>query len=218
MSTQEEAIIKDRILVDDRRLATTLKYFLQWAAEEDEEKRTALAERVSLHLDLVEYEAMKSEQVVQMNQREISQYQAQSRQIEADIEKAKREIETLKEQLQQARVLRRNKEEYDVLAAMIQEHPVRKVTERNIEGLNEQIRKLSDEKTELEQQLELRKKQFHALLLSIHELQTILAKESEEKKEEDISETPVANTPLPMEEMADVNMEDAADTDSGRRR
>lgn len=43
--------------------------------------RQALEDRIQLQLDVIEHEAVKSEQVVLMNEREVLQYQDQSRQI-----------------------------------------------------------------------------------------------------------------------------------------
>jgi hypothetical protein len=49
---------------------------------------------------------------------------------EQDIEKTKEEVETLKVQLEQAKILRKNKEQYDALAGLIMQHPARSETEK----------------------------------------------------------------------------------------
>ncbi len=49
-------------------------------------------------------------------------------QLEQQIEKTKTEIQNLKEELVRERLIRKNKEEYDLLAATIQQYPSRDQT------------------------------------------------------------------------------------------
>lgn len=49
---------------------------------------------------------------------------------EQDIERTKQDVESLKLQLEQAKILRKNKEQYDALAGLIMQHPARSETEK----------------------------------------------------------------------------------------
>merc|ERR1712080_357146 len=77
------------------------------------------------------------------------------------------------------KVVRRNKQEYDALAKIIEKHPERKLTDREIETLESEIHGLNTKKQTLMQKLEMRQKQFHVLIYSVQLLQQILEDDQE---------------------------------------
>merc|ERR1712059_51620 len=84
------------------------------------------------------------------------------------------EIASCKLELQRARVVRKNKQEYEALARVIEAQPTRGDSERDIEATRRELDKLDEERETLARKLELRQKQFHALIYSIQLLQQIL--------------------------------------------
>lgn len=72
---------------------------------------------------------------------------------------------------------------------VIQQHPPRAETDQKISELEAQLASLLESRQTLERKLELRRRQFHVLLTSIHHLQSLLSKEEEGERE---GEEPVA--------------------------
>ena len=67
---------------------------------------------------------------------------------------------------------------------MIQNHPPRAQTEKRISELELRLKELKASRSSLQEKLELRKRQFHILLTSIHHLQSLLASEDTPEREE----------------------------------
>ncbi|KAG8557019.1 hypothetical protein GDO81_018292 [Engystomops pustulosus] len=118
-----------------------------------------------------------------MNLREMENYEKIYSDIESSIAAAHEKIAECKKQILQAKRIRKNRQEYDALARVIQQHPDRHETLRQLEALDKELKQLSHTKDSVEDKLELRRKQFHVLLSTIHELQQTL--ENDEKLAEE---------------------------------
>ena len=70
-------------------------------------------------------------------------------------------------------------------AQVIQHHPPRAQTEQRIADLELRLTSLLESRRRREKRLELRRRQFHVLLTSIHRLQGLLSREEGEKEGED---------------------------------
>ena len=112
-----------------------------------------------------------------MNNEEQMQYQELYQDIEKGIIKAQADIEATKKQLQEARQIRRNKMEYDALAAIIQTQPDRKSNQLRLAKIRQDLEASETECEKLEMKLSLRRKQFHLLVSSIQGLQELLAED-----------------------------------------
>lgn len=135
-----------------------------------------------------EFAVTKSRLAACMSAAELQNYENLSRQIETGIEAAKCDIESTKLEFQDAKTVRKNRIEYDVLAKVINEQPDRKETDEKLCQLRKELGSLEETREQLERKLDMRRKQFHVLVASIHQLQAML----------DDSET---------EEMMDVSLE-----------
>ncbi|XP_063796984.1 THO complex subunit 7 homolog isoform X3 [Pseudophryne corroboree] len=109
-----------------------------------------------------------------MNLREMENYEKIYTDIESSIVAAHEKIAECKKQILQAKRIRKNRQEYDALAKVIQHHPDRHETLKQLEALDKELKQLSHTKESVEDKLELRRKQFHVLLSTIHELQQTL--------------------------------------------
>ncbi|XP_069823043.1 THO complex subunit 7 isoform X3 [Dendropsophus ebraccatus] len=118
-----------------------------------------------------------------MNLREMENYEKIYSDIESSIAAAHEKIAECKKQILQAKRIRKNRQEYDALAKVIQHHPDRHETLKQLEALDKELKQLSHTKENVEDKLELRRKQFHVLLSTIHELQQTL--ENDEKLAEE---------------------------------
>lgn len=180
----DEEVIRRRLLIDgdgtgdDRRINALLKSFIKWVNSSDSDN--TLHERMLSQLAQCEFAQKKSRLVSNMSQEELKSYEELSKEIEIQIEEAKKEIEKTKAELQDAKRVRKNRIEYDVLAKVINEQPDRQETDLKLATLREELATLKEKSEQLEHKLEMRSKQFHVLISSIHSLQTMLNESDED--------------------------------------
>ncbi|XP_015436008.1 PREDICTED: THO complex subunit 7 homolog isoform X1 [Dufourea novaeangliae] len=179
-----EEVIRRRLLIDgdgtgdDRRINMLLKSFIKWVNNPDVDN--TLHERMLSQLAQCEFAQKKSRLVSNMSQDELKSYEKLSKEIEIQIEEAKKDIERTKAELQEAKRVRKNRIEYDVLAKVINEQPDRVETNLKLATLREELGRLKEKSEQLEHKLEMRRKQFHVLISSIHSLQGMLDECDEE--------------------------------------
>ncbi|CAJ0937281.1 unnamed protein product [Ranitomeya imitator] len=118
--------------------------------------------------------------------------EAKKENYESSIAAAHEKIAECKKQILQAKRIRKNRQEYDALAKVIQHHPDRHETLKQLEALDKELKQLSHTKENVEDKLELRRKQFHVLLSTIHELQQTL--ENDEKLAEEAQDSQMATS------------------------
>ncbi|XP_072750559.1 THO complex subunit 7 homolog [Anoplolepis gracilipes] len=180
----DEEVIRRRLLIDgdgtgdDRRINMLLKSFIKWINSPDVDN--TLHERMLSQLAQCEFAQKKSRLVSNMSREELDSYEQLSREIEIQIEEAKEDIEKTKIELQDAKRVRKNRIEYDVLAKVINEQPDRLETDIKLATLQQELATLKKTSEQLEHKLEMRRKQFHVLISSIHSLQGMLDKSDEE--------------------------------------
>ena len=114
-----------------------------------------------------------------MNQSELENYSVLHEKVEAGITEARQEIEETKAELVEAKRVRKNRMEYDALAKVILTHPDRDSSAQRIEQLKLEQKQLEERELKLEQKLDIRKKQFHVLVSSIHQMQDLLANDED---------------------------------------
>ncbi|XP_046977811.1 THO complex subunit 7 homolog [Nymphalis io] len=179
----DEDVIRRRLLIDgdgtgdDRRLNVLLKTLIKWcnsSDEKSEESKSTQYDRMLAQLAQCEFAVTKSQLGSEMMAAELQSYESLSKILENGIEIAKDNIEKSKADLAQAKTVRKNRIEYDVLAKVISEQPDRKETLERLGTLKTELSSLETTKQQLESRLSLRKKQFHVLVTSIHQLQALL--------------------------------------------
>ncbi|PSN55326.1 THO complex subunit 7 [Blattella germanica] len=204
----DEDVIRRRLLIDgdgtgdDRRLNVLLKSFIKWcnATNEPPGESQVVHDRMLAQLAQCEFALSKSRLSASMSAAELQNYENLSRQIETGIEAAKRDIESTKLEFQDAKTVRKNRIEYDVLAKVINEQPDRKETDEKLSQLRRELGSLEETREQLERKLDMRRKQFHVLVASIHQLQAML----DDSESEDIMEVSLEafeddEKPTPME-------------------
>ncbi|XP_059178965.1 THO complex subunit 7 homolog [Physella acuta] len=196
-SASDDDIIRRGLLVDgeggneDKRLNNLLKTFIRWSAsKEEDENSQAMYQRMQAMIGQCEYTLEKAINTFEMNKQELENYEKLSREIDDKIKEATTRIAEAKTELQMAKCIRKNRQEYDNLAKIIQLHPDRQATTKQLQLLDKELSSLATTKQKLEEKLELRRKQFMVLITSIHELQRILEEDdenNEESKEEEMN-------------------------------
>jgi len=181
----EEDIMKMRLLFDgdgqgdERRMNMLLKNIIKFANSEGEDEKIIETQyqRMLGQLAGIEFNMKKSRLVASMNMREETNYAELETRIAEGIEEARREIEETKLELEEAKQIRKNRLEYDQLGKVILEHPDRPSSLARIESIKEDELALRNKEKMLEEKLGQRKKQFHLLISTIHQLQTLISEE-----------------------------------------
>jgi len=169
-------------LGDDRRLNMLLKALVKWCSSENEDPSSCEQsyQRMLTQLSSIEWSMAKSRQAEAMNIAEQKQYGKVHSKVEEGIVKARAEIEETKQELVEAKLVRKNRMEYDALAKVIQSHPDRDSSTTRLETVREELGQLEEREKQLQEKLETRKKQFHLLVSSIHQMQDLLAEDEDE--------------------------------------
>lgn len=89
-----------------------------------------------------EFAVTKSRLSASMSAAELQNYKNLSLLIETGIEAAKQDIESTKLDFQEAKTVRKNRIEYDVLAKVINEQPDRKETDEKLSQLRKELNSL----------------------------------------------------------------------------
>jgi len=74
------------------------------------------------------------------------------------------------EELKRAQKIRRNRLEYDAMSKAIKEFPDRQTTETRLAEIEAELEKSRQEEEALDEKLLQRKKQFHLLIHTIHQV------------------------------------------------
>lgn len=154
-------------------------------------------QRMLSTLSQCEFSMGKTLLVYDMNLREMENYEKIYKEIECSIAGAHEKIAECKKQILQAKRIRKNRQEYDALAKVIQHHPDRHETLKELEALGKELEHLSHIKESVEDKLELRRKQFHVLLSTIHELQQTLENDDKLSEVEEAQESAMEADPKP---------------------
>lgn len=196
-----EDVIKRRLLIDgdgtgdDRRLNVLQKLLIKWCnSEESQEENQLSLDRMLGQLAYCEHTVKKSQRVAQMNAIELENYQNLSKKIKNDIKEEKKVIEKTKAALVEAKVVRKNKMECDLLGNAINEQPDRKETCKKLDQLKNELKNLKESRAQIEKKMMQRRQQFHALIVTIQQLRDTI-----EESDNNLT-PPLVDSSEPMEE------------------
>jgi len=123
-----------------------------------------------LQLEKIKFQATKTDMTVNMNTREAASYASKTREIEQNISQTEADIETKRLDLDEAKGIRKNREEYDALSGVIQKTAARQDTLKNIAEVEAAVEQLGQESADLESQLQTRQRQYALLLHSLRDI------------------------------------------------
>jgi THO complex subunit 7 len=152
-AADDEKVIRNRLLVDgdgsgdDRRLTTLLRNFIKWCnSDASEEERYAQYQRLLVTLSQCEFALGKTEMVCEMNQRETARYEQMHSDIETSIREAQAKIRKCQQELREAKTVRKHRQNYDLLAGVIQQHPDRQESMKQMAELKTELTHLKDKR------------------------------------------------------------------------
>ncbi|XP_071455046.1 THO complex subunit 7 homolog [Hetaerina americana] len=177
----DEEVIRRRLLIDgdgtgdDRRLNVLLKTFIKWCntTEIPSESQVTL-DRMLAQLCQFECALARSRLVARAAQAEVNNYKLLSASVERGLADAREGITATLDEFARAKVVRRQRVRYDALASVISAQPDRRETAKRLAGLKAELRALEETREMLDCKLDVRRKQFHVLVATIHQLQSML--------------------------------------------
>jgi THO complex subunit 7 len=220
-TTNEDEIIKKRLLIEgdsgneDRCINKLIKLFIRWSQNvnrdkllqqsDDELNDIANAQETMLAvISHIEFGLMRNQFIYDMNMVEQENYEKLYKKIDFDIEKAKNDIVQSKIDLQEALKIRKNRQEYDVLAREINNYPDRQEMQATIERLDKNLEQLKVTKTDLNHKIDLRRKQFSVLFKSVSSMKVLLENDQYNDISEDIDLNDVTDTSISKMELSEI--------------
>lgn len=174
-----------------RRVVARILVFTSYRDSHMEFTTTVVAMHSGVLLDLIRKELddlrashLRLPHTLRSSSLEVSKYTSARESIENEMERARGEIEGLKGALEKAKQERTNKAEWDKLARQVLQLDSREESLEKLAELKGQLEQLEREKQELEDDWEMRRKQFSALLVAAQQLRGIIA-ESKARDEEE---------------------------------
>lgn len=166
-----------------------------------------------------------------MNETELKNYGKLAQEIKTEIEKTKLEIQKAKEELQKAKIYRKNRIEYEVIANVIDSQPERTEMSKKIAAIKKDKSALEvndllfgmicffyllllpdglsillqEIKQQLDKKLEMRKKHFHVLIASLHQLKALLDSEEENGESNESAHINISDDEMELTEVMDEN-------------
>lgn len=212
MTTTEDDIIKKRLLIEgdsgneDRLINKLIKNFVKWTNSfyntsnlngdgsnfNDEESSEFLYEQLTANLAHTEFGLLRNQFILEMNQAEQQNYDVLYQKINSEIEKAKKKIVENKVELQEARKIRKNRQEYDVLAKQILNYPDRLEMQNTIKNLEAKVESLKKAESDYDRKIDLRRKQFSVVLQSVSSLKNLI--ETDTNLDEYLNVQPACST------------------------
>eukprot|EP00462_Mataza_sp_D1_P011056 CAMPEP_0175152138 /NCGR_PEP_ID=MMETSP0087-20121206/18932_1 /TAXON_ID=136419 /ORGANISM="Unknown Unknown, Strain D1" /LENGTH=210 /DNA_ID=CAMNT_0016438507 /DNA_START=27 /DNA_END=659 /DNA_ORIENTATION=+ len=169
MAAADATIVANRFNAKETHLVTCLQNFQKFAkaVENGEQSCPQLAEAISRQIAVYQQSITTAGLSHATYEREIDSFQQSQSGIETKLQTVNAEILELQAELEKEKLVRQQKEEYDLLMTQINKHPSRQTTHNEILRLQQELQQHQQAETQLEQELEGKRRQFglffHAL-------------------------------------------------------
>merc|ERR1711997_645941 len=171
---------------DERRLNGLMKLTMKWChatpIDGDPEDDIKIHAKLQGQMQILEAINKKAKIVQKVTSEEAVNYENLVSIIEDKIEIAKKEIQEIKEKLEKAKKIRRNRLEYDAVAVEVSKLPNKEVTAAKLEGIRLDLVKLREIEETVEDTFQQRQKQFLVLVQSANRLKELLDQESDDEE------------------------------------
>lgn len=210
---EEDDIVANRFNAKETQLVKCLTRFSKFSntiknPKDAPDLSQALFQQLSR--DLAVYE--QSMQAVNLgqdsNQTEIEQYNEAQKIIDTNIASVSGDISSLKSELEKEKVIRKQKEEYDLLMTQINKFPSRTATQNEITKLNSELRTHQAEEVRLQKELNDKQRQFGLFFHSLAQLSSVNRElQEKEANEKTAKEKEEADAATDAEMNAEENVE-----------
>ncbi|KAI8841191.1 Tho complex subunit 7-domain-containing protein [Chytriomyces cf. hyalinus JEL632] len=182
----EDAVIRNRIALDNRPLRKIVKRFetLRKAVEAKGGKDSTREafELFSTDLTAFQLSVRKQKQMREMNGVQQSHFASDLCSVQDGIQAAKADIEELKVMLVQEQTAAKRKTEYDAVARKCLELPSREESERNMATLREEILALQQTQQRLVQSYAYRKTLLHNVVSAIYTMKDAIENDGDDSR------------------------------------
>ncbi|XP_075240285.1 THO complex subunit 7 homolog [Convolutriloba macropyga] len=153
MSSMEEDMIYRRLLLegdtggDDKRMTQLLRSILKLSDLSDNggdgsDSPSEAAYKIITTLNQAETAVRRCTSICDMNANEVQFYEQELSKIEKSIEESKASVESFKEALENAKVVRKHKQAFDSLAQTILKEPARDLSVKRLEAIKGEMEQL----------------------------------------------------------------------------
>ena len=177
-----ETIIKERLITHESvvgaqapSIQNTTKRFFQFSesVQSSDTNNDVAYHKLLTEISRYEFDLQSGAVVQNTCTRELEQYSTTEADIESSISNTQRDINELKSTLQQERLRRQQKEEYETISRIINTHRPRDALQKEIAALETRLHSLNKDATDASNQVEIRQKQMHLFLNSMQELSSL---------------------------------------------
>ena len=192
----EEDMIHRRLLIegdtggDDKRLIQMQKLFWKLtdtaALKEDDNMESFVddtATKIECALNQAETGVRRCSAICDMNQQAVENYNRDLEEIEKEIMKAKSMVDTQKDLLESAKVVRRHKQAFDSLAQTILKEPTRSLSEKRLEAIRAEMAQLKESEAELDGEQKDIDRHFKLFTFALAQLKSHLDQKGSEASE-----------------------------------
>ncbi|UMM26922.1 hypothetical protein L5515_010424 [Caenorhabditis briggsae] len=170
---------------EDRRLQQIATFFRE--SRKVEEPKTAEVVKVTRALELVELSMLKQKQIAEMNKRQALEFDSFAGEIDGEIELMYKKMETAKAELAEAKIVKKNRQEYRKLVNVMNEVPTRAETARKLEEVRDELERQHDRQKVLEAKLTDRRNHLQAFNVILSNFQRFCT------EDDDDDETGISN-------------------------
>ncbi|CAP38996.1 Protein CBG22401 [Caenorhabditis briggsae] len=170
---------------EDRRLQQIATFFRE--SRKVEEPKTAEVVKVTRALELVELSMLKQKQIAEMNKRQALEFDSFAGEIDSEIELMYKKMETAKAELADAKIVKKNRQEYRKLVNVMNEVPTRAETARKLEEVRDELERQHDRQKVLEAKLTDRRNHLQAFNVILSNFQRFCT------EDDDDDETGISN-------------------------
>ncbi|CAD6191313.1 unnamed protein product [Caenorhabditis auriculariae] len=162
---------------EERRFQHVISFLreIQFAAED----KTAEAIKALKQLEAMEISISKQNQVADMNRVETNRFVELANNVDYEVGEAHRKMEEAKKRLSEARLVRKNRQEYSTVVKTIDEIPSRPDTERRLLEIRDELEQQHERQRCLEAKLNERKNHLQAFNIILSNFQQFITDDDE---------------------------------------
>uniref|UniRef100_A0A1I7UA31 THO complex subunit 7 homolog n=1 Tax=Caenorhabditis tropicalis TaxID=1561998 RepID=A0A1I7UA31_9PELO len=166
---------------EDRRVQQVAAFFRE--SRKAEEPKVAEVLKVTKALELIELSMMKQQQIAQMNKIQTAEFDACAEDIDKQIESMYKTMEEAKIELEEAKVVKKNRQEYRKLVNVLNEVPSRSETIRKLEEVKDDLERQHERQKILEAKLVDRRNHLQAFNIILSNFQRFCTEDDEDDAE-----------------------------------
>ncbi|CAL2039347.1 unnamed protein product [Caenorhabditis brenneri] len=166
---------------EDRRVQQVAAFFRD--SRKAEEPKIAEVLKVTKALEALELSMLKQQQIAQMNKLQAAEFNSCAEEIDNQIELVYKTMEAAKVELEDAKIVKKNRQEYRKLVNVMNEVPSRAETTRKLEEIKDDLERQHERQKVLEAKLMDRRNHLQAFNIILSNFQRFCAEDDDDETE-----------------------------------